>query len=178
MKNKWGLLTYSKTFLSFSFMKGRSFFDVVGNFGLKKMTPNCNALAKSVISYLWVSYFIFFFSWQCKTMLFINKKGVKMGERQNRCHNDIGSDANIVVNDNGCILHALQTQAHITGWNMWSCTCAKRKDRILGRKSDSSIADCDFNAKSDLQFEMSGLPMVLWIYWGRVQFHLGITRET
>ena len=36
MKNKWGLLTYSKTFLSFSFMKGRSFFDVVGNFGLKK----------------------------------------------------------------------------------------------------------------------------------------------
>ena len=55
MKNKWGLLTYSKTFLSFSFMTGRSFFDVVGNFGPKKITPNCNALAKSIMSYLWVS---------------------------------------------------------------------------------------------------------------------------
>ena len=50
------------------------FFDVVGNFGLQKMTPNCNALAKSIISYLWVSYYTFVFSWQCKTMLFTNKK--------------------------------------------------------------------------------------------------------
>ena len=47
-------------------------------------------------------------------MLFINKKACSdvIGDR---CHNDIGSDANIVVNDNGCILHALQTQAHRTG---------------------------------------------------------------
>ena len=49
-------------------------FDVVGNFGLKNMTPNCNALAKSIISYLWVSYYTFVFSWKCKTMLFTNKK--------------------------------------------------------------------------------------------------------
>ena len=82
-------------------------FDVGGNFGLKKITPNCNALAKSIISYIWVSYFTFVFSWQCKTMLFtksnnmqwrhrsvrislrgINKKGVEIGERQNRCHDD------------------------------------------------------------------------------------------
>ena len=82
-------------------------FDVVGNFGLKKITPNCNALAKSIISYLWVSYYTFVFSWQCKTMLFthkksmqwhhrsmpialrdINKNGVEIGERQNRCHDD------------------------------------------------------------------------------------------
>ena len=36
------------------------------NFGLMqwvilKITPNCNALAKSIISYLWVSYFTFVF---------------------------------------------------------------------------------------------------------------------
>jgi len=33
----------------------------MGNFELKKMTPNCNALAKSSISYLWVSYYTFVF---------------------------------------------------------------------------------------------------------------------
>ena len=44
-------------------------FDVVGNFELKKMTPNYNALAKLIISYLWVSYYTFVFSWQCRTML-------------------------------------------------------------------------------------------------------------
>jgi len=38
------------------------------------MTPNWNALAKSIISYLWVSYYTFVFSLQCKTMLFTNKK--------------------------------------------------------------------------------------------------------
>ena len=79
-------------------------FDVVGNFELKKITPNCNALAKSIISYLWVSYYTFVFSWQCSTMLFTNKKtcsdvigaymllrdtiknDVEIGERQNRYH--------------------------------------------------------------------------------------------
>ena len=49
-------------------------FDVVGNFELKKMTPNCNALAKLIISYLWVYNYTFVFSWQCKTMIFTNKK--------------------------------------------------------------------------------------------------------
>ena len=81
-------------------------FDVVGKIELKNMTPNWNALAKSIISYLWVSYYTFVFSLQCKTMLFtnknmqwrhrsvrialrdINKKGVEIGERQNRCHDD------------------------------------------------------------------------------------------
>jgi len=33
----------------------------VGNFDPKKMTPNLNALAKSIISYLGVSYFTFVF---------------------------------------------------------------------------------------------------------------------
>ena len=30
-------------------------FDVVGNFEPKKITPNCNTLAKSIISYIVVS---------------------------------------------------------------------------------------------------------------------------
>ena len=91
----------------FLLWRGEFCFDVVGNFGPKKMTPNCNALAKSIVL-LWVSYFTFVFSWQCKTMLFtkkqnkqwrhrsvciglrdINKKGVEIGERQNRCPDDI-----------------------------------------------------------------------------------------
>jgi len=46
----------------------------VGNFEPKKITPNCNALAKSIMTYLWVSYFTFVFCWQWKTMLFTNKK--------------------------------------------------------------------------------------------------------
>ena len=63
-----------RRFCHFLLWRGEFCFDVVGNFGPKKMTPNCNALAKSIISYLWVSYFTFVFSWQCKTMLFTNKK--------------------------------------------------------------------------------------------------------
>ena len=42
-------------------MKDRIFLRCRGNFELKKMTPNCNALANSIISYLWVSYFTFVF---------------------------------------------------------------------------------------------------------------------
>jgi len=34
----------------------------VGNFDPKKITPNFNALAKSIISYLGVSFFPLFFS--------------------------------------------------------------------------------------------------------------------
>jgi len=34
---------------------------VVGNFEPKKITPNCNALAKLIISYLGVSGFLFVF---------------------------------------------------------------------------------------------------------------------
>jgi len=45
----------------------------VGNFEPKKITQNCNALAKS-ISYFWVSYYTFVFFWQCNTMLFTDKK--------------------------------------------------------------------------------------------------------
>ena len=98
---------HSKTFCHFLLWRREFCFDVVCNFELKKMTPNCNALAKSIISYLWVSYYEFVFSWQCKTMSLtkkinmqwrhrsvriairgINKKGVEIGERQNRCHDD------------------------------------------------------------------------------------------
>ena len=61
-------------FCHFLLWWGEFCFDVVGNFEPKKITPNCNALAKSIISYLWGSYFTFVFSWQCKTMLFTNKK--------------------------------------------------------------------------------------------------------
>ena len=58
-------------------------FDVVGNFELKKMAPNCNALAKSIISYLWVSYYTFVFSWQCKKQCYLqtNKHAVTSSER-------------------------------------------------------------------------------------------------
>ena len=56
---------------------GEFCFNVVGNFEPKKITPNWNALAKSIISYLWVSYFTFVFSWQCKTMLFTHKKNMQ-----------------------------------------------------------------------------------------------------
>ena len=63
-----------RRFCNFLLWRRAFCFDVVGNFELKKMTPNCNALAKSIISYLWVSHYTFFFSWQCKTMLFSNKK--------------------------------------------------------------------------------------------------------
>ena len=63
-----------RRFYHFLLWRGNVCFDVVGNFELKKMTPNCNDLAKSIISYLCVSYFKFVFSWQCKTMIFTNKK--------------------------------------------------------------------------------------------------------
>ena len=63
-----------RLFCHFLLWRGEFGFDVVGNFEPKKITPNCNAVAKSIISYLWVSYFTFVFSWQCKTMLLTNKK--------------------------------------------------------------------------------------------------------
>jgi len=58
-KNEWGLLC-----------RREFHFDVVGNFEPKKITPNCYTLAKSIISYLGVSYLSFLFPWQCIT----NKK--------------------------------------------------------------------------------------------------------
>jgi len=70
------------------------------------MTPNCNAMAKSIISYLWVSHYTFVFldsvknviykqnmQWRhrsvCIALCDINKKGVEIGERQNKWHDDI-----------------------------------------------------------------------------------------
>ena len=41
--------------------KGEIYFDVVGNFDPKKITPSCNTLAKSINSYLGDSYFPFVF---------------------------------------------------------------------------------------------------------------------
>jgi len=49
----------------------------VGNFDTKKITPNCNALAKLIISYPRLSYFPFVFSWQCITMFFTNKNSMQ-----------------------------------------------------------------------------------------------------
>ena len=46
--------------LSFSF-RGEFYFDGVGNFEPKKITPNCNTLTKSIMPYLSVSYFPFVF---------------------------------------------------------------------------------------------------------------------
>jgi len=66
-----------RRFCLFLLWRGEFCFDVVGNFETKNITPNCNALAKSIISYLWVPYFTFVFSWQCKTILFINKKALR-----------------------------------------------------------------------------------------------------
>jgi len=44
-----------KRFYHLLLWRGEFYFDVVGNFEPKKITPNCNALAKSVISYIGVS---------------------------------------------------------------------------------------------------------------------------
>ena len=63
-----------RRFCHFLLWRGEFCFDVVGNFEPMKITPNSNALVKSIISYLWVSYFTFVFLWQCKKMLFTNKK--------------------------------------------------------------------------------------------------------
>ena len=63
-----------RRFCHFLLWRGEFCFDAVGIFEPMKMTPNCNALAKSIISYLWVFYFTFVFSWQCKSMIFKNKK--------------------------------------------------------------------------------------------------------
>ena len=52
---------HNKTSGHFLLWKGEFYFDVVGNFESKKITPICNALAKSIISYLGVSYFPFIF---------------------------------------------------------------------------------------------------------------------
>jgi len=41
--------------------RGEFHFDGVGKFEPKKLTPNCNTLAKSIISYLGVSYLQFAF---------------------------------------------------------------------------------------------------------------------
>jgi len=70
-----------RRFCHFLLWRGEFCFDVVGNFEHKKITPNYNALAKSIISYLWVSYFTFVFSWQCKTMLLTKKHAVTSSER-------------------------------------------------------------------------------------------------
>ena len=47
--------TSVRRFCHFLLWGGEFCFDIVGNFEPKKITPNCNALAKSIISYLWVS---------------------------------------------------------------------------------------------------------------------------
>ena len=79
------------------------YFDVVGNFEPKKITPNCNALAKSIVSNLGVFYFQLIFlkvynyvvykqksmqwrHWSVHIALCDINKGVEIGERQNRCH--------------------------------------------------------------------------------------------
>ena len=73
-----------RRFCHFLLWRGEFCFDVVGNFGPKKMTPNCNALAKSIMSYLWVSYLTFVFSWQCKTMLFTKNNNIQWRHRNVR----------------------------------------------------------------------------------------------
>ena len=62
-----------RSFCHFHLWRGEVYVDLVGNFDPKKKTPNLNALAKSIISYLGVSYFQFVFSWQCITMLLTSK---------------------------------------------------------------------------------------------------------
>ena len=62
MTEKWmSVADIVRRFCHLLLWRGEFCFDVVGNFEPKKMTPNCNALAKSIISYLWVSYFTFVF---------------------------------------------------------------------------------------------------------------------
>ena len=62
-----------RRFYHFLLWRGEVYVDLVGNFDPKKMTPNFNVLAKSIISYLGVSSFPFVFSWQCINMLFTSK---------------------------------------------------------------------------------------------------------
>jgi len=50
-----------RRFCHFLLCRGEVYVDLVGDFDPKKMTPNFNALAKSIISYL-VYYFPFVFS--------------------------------------------------------------------------------------------------------------------
>ena len=61
-----------KPFWLFLLLRGEFYFDVVDNFEPKKITPNCNALIKLFLAL--ESLKSIFFSWQCKTMLFTNKK--------------------------------------------------------------------------------------------------------
>mgnify|MGYP006890278546 CR=1 FL=1 len=57
-KQKWIRVADTVTvFIQKKLWKEEFYFDVVGNSELKKITPNCNALAKSIVSYLGVSYF-------------------------------------------------------------------------------------------------------------------------
>jgi len=45
----------ARRFYNLLLWRGEFYFDVVGNFEPKKITPNCNALAVSIISYIGVS---------------------------------------------------------------------------------------------------------------------------
>jgi len=98
---------HSKKSGRFLLWTGEFYFDVVGNFEPKNITPIFIVLANSIISYLGVSYFPFVFLWvynygiykqNCMQWLRwsarmayreINKKGVEIGERQNRRHDDM-----------------------------------------------------------------------------------------
>ena len=61
------------------------YFDVVGNFEPKKFTPNCNALANSIIYYFGVSYFQIVF--RDSVLLFCLQKNAV--ESLERAHNVI-----------------------------------------------------------------------------------------
>ena len=100
---------HSKKFLLLLLWSGEFYFNVVGNFELKKITSNFNALAKSIISYFAVSYFLFVFldsvkpwfiyihnNMQCRhlsvwiALCDLNKRGVEIGERHNQLYLVIG----------------------------------------------------------------------------------------
>ena len=74
---------HSKTFLSSSFMKERILLRCSGYFELKKMTPNCNALAKS-LTFESLTIHLFFLDSVKQCYLQTKKHAVTSSERAHR----------------------------------------------------------------------------------------------
>ena len=73
---------HSKTFCHFLLWRGAFCFDVVGNFELKKMTPNCNALANWLfLTFESLTIHLFFLDSVKKCYLQTKKHAVTSSER-------------------------------------------------------------------------------------------------
>ena len=114
-----------RRFYNLLLWRGEFYFDVVGNFEPTKIIPNCNALAKSIISYLGVSYFPFnFLDSELPCYLQTKKHAMTSLERahcitwykQKRCHDDV---CVIIKTTEVCSFHWMKDfQSTTAGW--WS----------------------------------------------------------